>query len=250
MVGDITLPPFDPTVSGGIGGLAVGVAALVALIWWRYLPSSSGAAIVALSAWMALTAGLSRAGVLARFDLAPPPMAFLMLSVFAVAFSVGLSRVGSALAGAVPLATLVGLQGFRLPLELVMHRAATVGIMPDALSYSGYNFDIATGAAALALGAAMRIGIEVPRALVWVWNVWGLWCLAVITAVAVATSPMVRAFGDDPRHLNTWVLFFPYVWLPSVLVVVALAGHIVITRALLTWPHVREKPWARVGRSG
>ena len=43
---------------------------------------------------------------------------------------------------------------------------------------------------------------------------------------------MVRLFGDDPRHLNTWVLFFPYVWLPVVLVTVALAGHLTITRAL------------------
>ena len=43
---------------------------------------------------------------------------------------------------------------------------------------------------------------------------------------------MVRAFGDDPRHLNTWVLYFPYVWLPAVLVIVALAGHLVVTRAL------------------
>jgi hypothetical protein len=44
---------------------------------------------------------------------------------------------------------------------------------------------------------------------------------------------MVRLFGDDPRHVNTWVLYFPYVWLPAVLVVIALAGHVVITRALL-----------------
>ena len=52
---------------------------------------------------------------------------------------------------------------------------------------------------------------------------------------------MVRAFGDDPRHVNTWVLFFPYVWLPAVLVTIALAGHIVLTRALLLeLRHLRE----------
>ncbi|MBP7778298.1 MAG: hypothetical protein KA371_14335 [Acidobacteria bacterium] len=67
----------------------------------------------------------------------------------------------------------------------------------------------------------------------WVWNVWGLGCLLVITVIAVATSPMVRAFGDDPLHVNTWVLHLPDIWLPAVLVVVALAGHLVVTRALL-----------------
>jgi len=31
---------------------------------------------------------------------------------------------------------------------------------------------------------------------------------------------------------RTFVLFFPYVWLPAVLVTVALAGHIVVARAV------------------
>ena len=145
----------------------------------------------------------------------------------------GVSPAGGTLAAAVPLSTLVGLQAFRLPLELVMHHAAQVGIMPPELSYAGYNYDILTGAGALAIVVAMGTGRHVPRAIVWAWDVWGIGCLLVITAIAVATSPMVRAFGDDPRHLNTWVLHVPYVWLPAVLVVVALAGHVVVTRALL-----------------
>ena len=53
-----------------------------------------------------------------------------------------------------------------------------------------------------------------------------------IAVIAVASSPMVRFFGDDPRHVNTWVLYFPYVWLPVVLVTVAIAGHVMVTRAL------------------
>ena len=70
-----------------------------------------------------------------------------------------------------------------------------------------------------------------PRRAIWIWNL-GVLCLAVIAVVAVASSPMVRAFGDDPGHVNTFVLFVPYVWLPAVLVVVALAGHVVVARAL------------------
>ncbi len=225
-------PPFDSLVAFGIGGLATGVATLVAVLWRRHLPDSFTSATTALAAWMLLTAALARAGALARFDVAPPPMAVLVLTVLVVGVGVGVSRVGGRLAQSVPLATLVGLQAFRLPLELVMHRAAVLGIMPEALSYSGYNFDIVTGASALGLWLAMRAGLRVPRAGLWVWNAWGLWCLAVITAVAVGSSPLVRAFGSEPRHLNTWVLFFPYVWLPTVLVVIALAGHVVVTRAL------------------
>ena len=35
-----------------------------------------------------------------------------------------------------------------------------------------------------------------------------------------------------PIILNTWVLYFPYVWLPVVLVTAAIAGHVMVTRAL------------------
>jgi hypothetical protein len=100
------------------------------------------------------------------------------------------------------------------------------------LSYSGYNFDIVTGAGAALLWVAWALKARVPAWAVWAWNLWGCYCLAAIAVVAVTTSPVVRLFGDDPGHVNTWVLFFPYVWLPAVLVTVAIAGHATITRAL------------------
>jgi hypothetical protein len=226
-------PAYDAVAAGGIGGLSLLMAGIVLGLWRRYLPASAGVATAGLIAWMALTGALAASGALARVDVVPPPMALLIVAVLALSLAVGLSRVGGALARAVPLAALVGVQAFRLPLELVMHRAAEAGIMPPELSYSGYNFDIVTGAGALLLGGAMAAGVAVPRAAIWAWNLWGFWCLAAIVVIAVTTSPMVRLFGDDPRHVNTWVLYFPYVWLPAVLVVIALAGHVVVTRALL-----------------
>ena len=57
--------------------------------------------------------------------------------------------------------------------------------------------------------------------------------LLAIVAIALLTSPMLHAFGTDPAHLNTWVAEVPYVWLPAMLVAFAVAGHVVITRALL-----------------
>ena len=242
----VVAPPLlDAIAAWGIGGLAVAMAIV------GFAVAGGGAAPRArpgrrgIAGWLTVTAAAAWSGRLARFDVVPPPMAFLILSVFALAFAIGFGPVGSRLAHAVPLATLVGLQAFRLPLELVMHRAATLGIMPPEMLYSGYNFDILTGAGALGLALALRAGVAVPRRAIWIWNLWGFWCLAVITVVAVASSPMVRAFGDDPRHVNTFVLFVPYVWLPAVLVVVALAGHVVVARALAAGRSARGLTLAR-----
>ena len=226
-------PAFDVVTAPGIAIVALAVAARVAWLWRRHLPATAARAAWATGLWMLCTGALAGSGLLARTDLVPPPAALLIVSVLALGIGIGVSRAGAALAAAVPLAALVELQIFRLPLEILMHRAGEVGIMPPELSYSGYNLDIVTGATALALTLAMHEGVRVPRAVLWAWNLWGLWCLAVIAGIAVAASPIVRAFGDDPRHVNTWVLHLPYVWLPAVLVLIALAGHVVMTRALL-----------------
>ena len=53
-----------------------------------------------------------------------------------------------------------------------------------------------------------------------------------ILVVAVASTPMLHAFGTSPERLNTFVAAWPYVTLPTVMVVLALAGHLVIFRAL------------------
>lgn len=163
-----------------------------------------------------------------RFDLRPPPMALLMVAILGGGVALGLSRVGLLLSQ-LPMGLLVLAQGFRFPLELVMHEAALSGVMPRQLSYSGYNFDVVTGASALVIGALV-LKQKAPRAVVWLWNVWGVLCLLVIAFVAVASSPMVRLWGDD--RLNVWVLHFPFVWLPAVMVTFAVAGHVVVFRRL------------------
>jgi len=132
-----------------------------------------------------------------------------------------------------PIVSLIGLQAFRLPLELLMHRGVTLGIVPVELSYTGYNFDIVTGVAAALIAIALSRGVAIPRGVLWAWNLYGFACLAVILIVAILGSPMVHRFGTDPRHVNTWVLFFPYVLVPAMLVLTALSGHVVITRNLL-----------------
>lgn len=106
--------------------------------------------------------------------------------------------------------------------------------MPVELSFSGYNFDIVTGTGALVIFVLLRSGRSVAPAVLWAWNIWGSFCLVAIAFIAVTSSPLVRLFGDDPSHLNTWVLYFPYVWLPVVLVTIAISSHVVIWRKLLS----------------
>ena len=96
------------------------------------------------------------------------------------------------------------------------------------MSYSGRNFDIITGITALVIALVVRR--RPSRALVLAWNVMGTALLLNIVAIAIASTPRVRYFGDD--RLNVFVTYPPFVWLPAVMVLAALAGHLLIFRAL------------------
>jgi len=190
------------------------------------------AALAVVAAWMTVTALVARSGALLHFDRVPPPMAFMIASVIGAALATGLSPIGMRFAAGYPLYLLVAVQAFRLPLEVIMHRAYAEGVMPIQLSYSGYNFDIVVGALAVPLAFWLWSSSRVPRWVVFTWNLWGWLSIVVIAIVAIAGSPMFKAFGEEPENVNSWVLYFPFVWLPTVLVVIAISGHIVIFRAL------------------
>lgn len=236
-IGDVsfvmTAPAWDGTAAWGIGLMGLVMGSLWVGILSHYHPCRSRTLWLIFPVWCLLTATLARSGVLARMDWMPPPVALLIPCVVLVSIVLGVSTFGKGTAEKASWALLIGLQAFRLPLELIMHHASQVHIMPQALSFDGSNFDIATGVMAAFLGSAMALGAPVPKWMVWLWNLWGMGCLLMITMIAVITSPMVRALGDEPENVNTWVLYFPYVWLPTLLVVVAFSGHVVVTRKLL-----------------
>ena len=58
----------------------------------------------------------------------------------------------------------------------------------------------------------------------------GFVLLVNIVTVAIVSTPMFGWFGAD--RLNTFVTYFPFVWLPAVLVTAALMGHVLVWRWL------------------
>ena len=184
---------------------------------------------VAVIGWLAVTWALGASGWLARFDLRPPPFLLLPAIGFPLAVALTWSRFGTRVVSGLPMAALVGLQSFRFPLELLMHRAYVEGVMPVQMSYSGRNFDILAGLTAIPVAWALHRGIG-GRRLALIWNILGAVLLVNIIAVAAAATPLIAAFGPD--SLNTFVAYPPFVWLPAVLVLTAVTGHLMITRAL------------------
>jgi hypothetical protein len=235
------MPPYRLSEPAVAAFVVIPVLLAVALVWaafdaWRHagasVSSARRAAVVTgagTAAWMALTWSVAASGILQRWEATPPPFAFLVLGVLIVSVTLSFGRLGTRIAQETPLWVLVAVQSFRVPLELAMHALIERGIMPVQMSYSGRNLDIVTGATAVIVAALVKAGVG-GRRLVGAWNVLGLALLANVLTVAMASTPRIRYFGDD--RVVTFVTYVPFVWLPAVMVLAALAGHLMVFRAL------------------
>jgi len=234
------IPPYSSSDPDVLAFVLIPIA-LVALFGWAvyYAWRQAGEApansrrtallvVAAAAAWMALTWTLASRGVLLSQTL-PPPFALVVVGMVVLACVVAYGRIGGRLARHVPLWALVGVQAFRLPLEIAMHQLAERGIMPPQMTYTGRNWDIVTGASAILV--ALLLWAEMGgRKLVWIWNVAGLALLANVLTIAVLSFPQFQYFG--PMRVNVFVMLTPFVWLPAVMVLAALAGHLIIFRAI------------------
>ena len=234
------MPPYPLTDSPVLPFIVIPVALVLLLLWGvsaasRRLDESAGtrqsavlATLIGAVVWMALTWTVAATGVLRRWDVTPPPFAVLVLLSVLLGIRLSAGRYGARLAQGLPIWTLVAVQSFRLPLETAMHALSERGIMPAQMSYSGRNFDIVTGITALIVAIVARH--RQARPLVAAWNVMGLALLLNVVGIAVVSTPRLQWFGSD--RTSAFLTYPPFVWLPAIMVLAALAGHLLIFRAL------------------
>jgi hypothetical protein len=207
--------------------LAVTAAIGVALVRAGVRPFS---AVAGLAALLALSALASGSGVL-EGSLGPVPgVTIFLLGSLGIALAASLSPLGAAVARTTPLWALVLFQAFRLPLELVLHAWAGAGTVPPQMTWSGENLDVITGLLAPVVALLAYRG----RALgaVVAFDVAGAILLLNVLRVALLSTPgPLFSYTDDPPILLAF--HFPTGWIVPVCVGGALAGHVVLTRAIL-----------------
>jgi hypothetical protein len=183
---------------------------------WRF--------VVGTAVWLAAFTAWVGSGLLQARPLPFGPLTLICVNVVALAFA--LSSAGGRLARHVPLVALVAFQGFRLPLELVLHAWSEQGVIPVAMTWTGSNLDIISGIVALVLAPFAR-----RPAVAWVANGIGLALLANVARVAIMTSPVPFGWPVEPKLML--VAYLPYAYIGPVCVAGALAGHVILTRKLL-----------------
>jgi len=214
--------PTDPSLPLQAGFVVISFLLIAS---FAYVSRSKRAALVG-AGWLTLTGILAGSGALADFASMPPRVVFLFAPAGLAAIILAFSRFGARFA-ALPLSVLIGFQGFRIMVELLIHQAVREGIAPPQLTWGGWNYDIVLAISAIFL---FPIAFRLPRWAILVWNTIGILFLGLIVGVAVLSMPTsFQKLTPD----NTWVAFFPFVWLPSVIVISAVFGHLAIYRKLM-----------------
>jgi len=187
-------------------------------------------AAVLTSIWLGGSAIIARSGVLKEFQRRPPPFLIFVISISIATAAVALAPVGKRLIDGIEIRWLVGFQVFRIPLEFLLHRLYQEGVAPVQMTYAGMNFDILSGALALAIlvWGTLR---KPPRWAILIFNLVGLALLINIVTIAILSTPTpLRRFFNEPA--NTFVAYSPFVWLPAFMVQAAWFGHLLVFRWL------------------
>ncbi|MGD9589593.1 MAG: hypothetical protein AB7Q37_14375 [Pyrinomonadaceae bacterium] len=122
------------------------------------------------------------------------------------------------------LRTLTLIHVIRVPVEIVLFLLYREGYIPHVMTFEGRNFDILAGLTApVVYYLAFHTRLN-SRSLLIGWNLaaFGLLANIVTTAALSIPSPIQQISFDQP---NRAVLYFPFAWLPAIIVPIVLFCH-------------------------
>ncbi len=213
-------------------GFLAATATAVMTLAVRCLPRRAAAGVAAgLVAWLLYAGLLGSLGVTGNPALRPPGIAYILgPAVLFVVLAVARSPGGAHVALAVPLPVLLGMQGFRVGVELFLHQLWIDGLAPAMLTFEGANPDVLIGLSApLAawLSTKGRRGLRLAL----LWNVLGLLSLAnvAVRSALTAPGPLNLLHAEVP---NLVVGTFPFMFIPAFFAPLAVVLHVLAFRSL------------------
>ena len=124
-----------------------------------------------------------------------------------------------------PLKILTILSVVRIPVEIVLLWLFQNQFVPQSMTFEGRNFDILSGITAPIVYFLAFRGGKINRPLLIVWNIFSIALLFNIVITAILALPAISP--NLPTELqNRAVSFFPYIWLPTIVVPIVLFSHL------------------------
>lgn len=156
-----------------------------------------------------------------------PTLPLMLASVFIFGFWFSFSKRSSNIIANTSLTILIGAQCFRFPLELILHRWAEIGTVPQTMTWTGSNWDILAGVAALVFAPFVKRN----KVFAWIPQIVGSLLFINLIRVVILSSPF--PFSWDLERPLLLAAYFPYALIVPVFVLPAFILHILTFRKLL-----------------
>ena len=211
-------------------GYLAGVSIVIAALTARYLRDRLRALLIGLPVWLVYVGLMSYFGIVSNAALRPPGIVYVAVpAVLFVLLVLARSDAGARIASAFPLWIVIGMQTFRIGVELLLHRLWVDGLAPRIVTYQGHNADIWIGLSAPLIAWLSTRGRWGER-LALGWNVLGLLTLANAIALGALTAPGLNLIhGEVP---NVAIGAFPFAYIAGFFAPFAAALHALSIRAL------------------
>lgn len=189
---------------------------------------------IGLIFWIILQGVLSYKGFyLETADKLPPPFTYIgFIPTFILMALLFCTHKGRAFIDSLSAFDLTLLSIVRIPIEIVLHWIFIQKLIPEAMTFNGYNFDIIAGITAPFIAYFGYKKSSISNSKLLIWNIISLGLLITIILLSVFAFPTaVQKYAFDQPNIG--MLYFPFFWLPSFIVPIVFFSHLVLIRKLL-----------------
>jgi hypothetical protein len=209
------------------------ILTVILTIYFLFKASWSITPIIVAIVWLSIQGILSYNGFYLNSEGTVSEIAVALLPPLVFIILVLSTKRGKKFIRRLDLRTIHLLHIVRIPVELCLYWLSLRKAVPELMTFAGENLDIITGITApiLYFTCFKRRAVRSVN-LLFGWNIIGLVLLgsAVVKGILSAPTAYQKLAFDDP---NIAILYFPFIWLPSFIVMVLLFSHLVMIKRLM-----------------
>lgn len=202
-------------------------------IWLFYKASrNSKIFLIIISVWIIIQSAISINGFYTNANTIPPTIMLLVLPPVVFIILLFTLKNGKKFIDRLNLKTLTLFHIIRIPVELVLFWLYIYKAVPQLMTFEGRNLDIISGLTAPLLCYVGFLNHKTNKTLLLIWNMFCLALLFNIVFYAILSAPtkfQQFAFLQPDIALG----YFPFVFLPSLIVPLVLLAHLASIRMLL-----------------
>lgn len=174
---------------------------------------------------------LSQNGFYLVTDAMPPRLLFILFPSVVLILIAFFTTAGKRLIQSFNMEQYTYLHSVRIGVEIVLYYLFIYALIPESMTFSGRNFDILAGLTAplVAYFGINKGKMSDLQLLIWNWVCLILVSQVVITGILSAPTPFQQLSLNQP---NTGILYFPFIWLPGIVVPLVMFGHMVAINRL------------------